>query len=82
MSASIYYRQVNPKEAQRLNVGAPSSFLDSMEAAFGTRTPRLSEADLPTLKGMAACYKFDNNPYRGLIDAIEQLGTIEIWAEY
>jgi len=83
MSANIYYRQVNPKEQQRLDVGSPSSFLDTLEKAFHTRTPRLSETDLPVLQGMAACWQYgDDSPYQQLIDAIEQLGVIEVWPEY
>lgn len=83
MSANIYYRQISPKEKQQLDVGSPSSFLDTLEKGFGTRTPRLSEADLPVLHGMAACWQYGHDsPYQQLIDAIEQLGVIEVWPEY
>lgn len=43
----------------------------------------LQAGDELHLHGMAACWQYGHDsPYQQLIDAIEQLGVIEVWPEY
>ena len=44
MSANLYWEPVQRKKHD-MNVGAPQSFMDTMQRVFGSRTPRLSEQD-------------------------------------
>lgn len=83
MGATIYYKQVKPKDKQDLDVPAPSSFIDTMQRGFGNPPWRLTLAEISVLKGMAAAYSnsFDN-PFSELINAIHLLGEIEVWAEW
>ena len=87
MSANIYYRQVKPIDGKDLAVFGPSSFIRSLEQAFGRFPCELGKKDIETLKGMAAV-SMDGaedkygNPYTNLIEAIEKLGVIEVYAEY
>lgn len=86
MSASIYWRPLN--EGKRLSVGAPSSFLDSLERAFGTRPPIQLESELDAiiLDGMAAATENSEfrEAYEKLATAIreDEGGGIEIFAVY
>ena len=67
------------------HVGAPSSFKQAMETAFGTMPIRLSDAHIDKLTAMAAVAGGGNedNPYSALIDILERVdGPIEVWAEY
>lgn len=85
MSANIYYKQVKPRDRKSVNTMAPSSFLAAMERAFGSGPWRLTAEQIPILTGlMAAVPEEDdeyNGPYDQLIEAIHQLGEIEVWAE-
>jgi hypothetical protein len=86
MSASIFWRPVN--FGNQLRIGAPSSFIDSLERTFGIRPPiRLeSERDACILDGMAAAteYKEFREAYQQLATAIRQDegNGIEIFANY
>lgn len=80
MSATIYYRPVGPVK-QALDIWAPSTFISAIERAFGPLPQRLSAADIPTLRGMAATAEA-HNPYADIVAKIELYGEIEIWAEY
>lgn len=83
MGATIFYKQVRPKDRIDLEVSAPSSFSDTMRRGFGDPPWRLSSEDAPVLKGMAASYNNAcDNPFSRLIDAIERLDEIEVWAEW
>lgn len=82
MSANIHYRQVKPIDGKDLAVGSPSSFIKCMERAFGTFPCTLSASNFPTLRGMAAMEGSGDNHFVKLIDAIEDLGEIEVYAEY
>jgi hypothetical protein len=83
MGATIYYKQVTPKDRQDLEVLAPSSFTNTMERGFGNSPWRLSSEDIPVLKGMAAAHRDDSdNPFSRLIRAIEELDEIEVWPEW
>lgn len=85
MSANIYYKQVKPKDRKSVNTMFPSSFIAAMERAFGSAPWRLTAERIPVLTGMAAATpdKDDeyNGPFEQLIEAIHQLGEIEVWAE-
>ena len=82
MSATILYRQVS-STGRSLSCFAPSSFIGSIEQAFGSFPCTLGEEAVPILTGMAAvCNDGGGNPYQELISAIEKLGTVEVWAKY
>ena len=86
MSASLYYRVVKPPEGS-LRVSAPSSFIGSMQRAFGTHPWRLTIKDCEKLEGMAAVYDDSRyNPFHTMLNQIRREdGTtceIEVWAEY
>jgi hypothetical protein len=83
MGATIYYKQVNPKDRLNLDVSLPSAFVSAMERAFGNCPWHLTLGNIPTLKGMAAVYEdLQDNPFVRLIEAIERLGEIEVWPEW
>ena len=79
MSANIMYRPT--KGAKCLGVGAPSSFLKSMEEVFGEKPFVLNEDSIPQLKAMSSVCS-DDNPYKRLVELIEKHDAIEVWAEY
>lgn len=83
MSASICWRPTD-NSRKHISVGAPSSFMQTMDRA-GLRLPcTLGENELPTLRGMAATWSAPENanPYQQIIDLIEQHGEIDLFAEY
>lgn len=81
MGASLYWEPVKRKR-NYLSEGAPSSFMESMERAFGSRTPLLNQGSKPLLKGMAAADPGRSKTYTELLDALEEYDEIEISAEY
>lgn len=87
MSASIYWRPVGTNN-KRLDVWAPSSFIESMRKVFGDAPWRLSGEHLATLRGMdATCGERADrpSPYMQIIARIEngdEMLTIEVWPEY
>jgi hypothetical protein len=88
MSASIYWRLVEPKTGH-IDVGAPSAFVQAMTKVFGPQYPwRLTRAHVATLHGMAAlcCDGAEKNPYDAIIDKIENddgtANEIDVWPEY
>lgn len=84
MSANIHWRPVS-KRAGDVPTSLPSSFIQSMEKAFGSQPWRLVESDIPVLKGMAATTNvdaFESDPYSFMISKIEATGEIEVWPEY
>lgn len=83
MGATIYYKQVKPKDRLNLDVSLPSHFIAAMGRAFGDSPWRLTIDDMPILKGMSSVYEnLQDNPFARLIEAVERLGEIEIWPEY
>ncbi len=83
MSASIFWRPVN--SGHQLRIGAPSSFIDSLQRAFGSRPPiTLTETDIPTLTGMAAATEYEEfrEAYEKLAHAIREEDEIQIFAAY
>ncbi len=85
MSASIYYRIVQPNETA-LSVPQPSRFVDAMVKAFGSYPWKLDTAHLARLRGMSATCDQDVNPYAKIIDMIccedGSTQTVEVWPEY
>lgn len=83
MSANIYWRPVTTARND-LSVSAPSDFIDSMREAFGNLPVKLTDKDIPTLKGMSSVRNIfrNENPYKEIIETIEKVGEIEIWAEW
>lgn len=83
MSASIYWCQVRPVSGERLSAWAPSSFISSIEKAFGGFPCDFGNGDIEKLKGMASmCNDGGGNPYQEIINRIEKYGVIRVWAEY
>lgn len=82
MSATIYWRPVSKKERYFKNVGAPSSFMSTLDRAFGRRAGKFTCMDLERLRGIAATYEGEENPWEEMIEAIEEFSEIEIWPEY
>lgn len=85
MSATIFWKPKLPA-AGTVPCWAKSSFIEAMRVTFGdTPSWTLGPGDIPVLKGMAATHGPEDNPYRFLIEKIEQGGearTITVWAEY
>lgn len=84
MSASIYWRPV-AKSRKSVSTYTPSSFIESIRKAFGEFPVKLDTDSLPVLQGMAAVEQMPGNgenPYEQLVEAINQIGSIEVWAEY
>ena len=84
MSTTIHYRNMSKTDPHLKNVGAPGSFIQSMQKAFGRFPCELAEKDYAKLSGMAIMYSGsdDDNPYREVIDLIEKFGRIELYASY
>lgn len=83
MGANIYFHQMKPVDGQSISCHAPSSFIASMERAFGEFPCVLDSENVPVLKGMAAMsHDGGGNPYQEIIDAIDKYGTIKVYAEW
>lgn len=83
MSASIMWRPLN--QGKHLSVGAPSSFIESLERAFGSFPLKpYGEDAARVLDGMAAAteYKEFREAYQQLAAAVREEGEIEIFAVY
>lgn len=85
MSANIYWRPVNPTKGHELGQYAPSSFIASLNRAFGD-LPLLftEEIEAVKLEGMAAATEDARfrKGYQTLADAIRECGSIEVYAVY
>lgn len=82
MSATLYYQAV---AGTRLNIGAPSSFMDAMTRAFGASQPwALTFGDYNTLRGLAAGLESTDQAV-AIAELQEEVGKgheIRVWAEY
>lgn len=83
MGANLYWEPTKRKKHD-IGVGAPQSFMDALEKAFGSRTPRLGEEHVPVLRGIAAGYKQADVSVAcdELIEAIWNNDEIQISVEY
>jgi hypothetical protein len=81
MSATIFWEPVSTK-AKSLRVMAPSSFISAMERADLPLPNTFDESAIPTLRGMAATMKDENNQFTELIEKIEKYGSVNVWYEY
>lgn len=81
MSANIFYRQLLP-DVKELNVNAPSWFMKCLREADMELPYTFSSKDLETLRGMSATCNSDKNPFKDLINTINELEVIEVWAVY
>lgn len=83
MSASICWRPVTSAK-NGLSINSPSSFIRSLEKAFGVFPVKLDIKDVAVLKGMASVDSFDSeeSQYEKIIEIINKVGEIEIFAEY
>ena len=84
MSASIYWESVNTHAPSLKRVGAPSTFIDSMDRAFYTGPWVLGVDHISKLFGMAAMFggPDEDNPYLELIELIEKTGTVKVWPQW
>jgi hypothetical protein len=83
MSANLYWEPTQRKKHD-INVGAPSSFMDTLGRVFGRRTPTLGMGDIVKLETLRDATEIPEwaSVYAELIDAIEKCGEIQISAEY
>jgi hypothetical protein len=81
MSANIYWEPVSTK-AKTLRVMAPSSFISAMERADLPLPNTFGESAIPTLRGMAATMRDENNPFTELIEKIEKYGPVTVWYQH
>jgi len=82
VSATI--RWVQTERGTRLNVNAPSAFIEAMTKAFGSAPWTLGDKAIPILKGMGAVQVLveTEEPYSYLAALIEQNGEIRVWSEW
>lgn len=87
MSASIHYRPTSTKDPTLQQVGSPSQFIEIMKRAFGNFPCSLGIGEVRVLRGMSAMCR-DNwveygiDPYMEIIDIIEKIGSIQLYASY
>lgn len=83
MSATILTRATG--KGKPLGVGAPSSFIETMERAFGNFPVVLNYSHLERLHGMASVKSLlvnEGEVFERLIEEIEREGEIEVFAQY
>lgn len=83
MSASIYWKPINPEEGTGISVGAPSRFIESMRKVFGDLPIRLEQSNVEQLTAMAAVGEGTfgkDNPYAELVEALRTHNAVEVWA--
>lgn len=82
MSQTILYRPIALDKAREVRTFYPSHFTSAMSKVFGD-PPWILENDpaiMRRLEGMAAvCREVEPNPYKQLIEEIENLGCIEVF---
>jgi hypothetical protein len=73
-----------PPDGKEIDVPFPGVFRTHMERAFGMDFPfELTQKDIPTLNGMAACWPHKSvNPYVMLIEAVGRYKAIKVWSEH
>ena len=81
MSANIYWEAVNPNP-KSLYTLAPSWFMECLERAGMELPHTFKESDIPVLRGLAASMRDDINPFKELIEAIQENGMVNVWYEY
>lgn len=85
MSASISYEIVTPTKHKGVPCNAPSSFIKSMNEAFGGGVEQtewyLDKDSIPYLAGMAIMAG-DKEPYNFLIEKIRKHGEIRVSYQY
>ncbi len=80
MSASIRFRVISAGTS--VGVNAPSSFLEVFEEVFRPLPAVLSESDLVKLRVLSVSLTCEKAAMRTLIEAIERMGEIEVFAVY
>lgn len=79
MSANIYYKTL--RKGKSLEVGSPSSFIMMFEGAFSLPAV-LAKDNIELLNGMRIGSNDHKQTLEKIIDAINQHGEIEIYAEF
>ena len=78
MSASIHFRPTG-KEGPYLSVGAPSSFIEIVERAFGKFPVEVGVEDLKKIEGIIAASPSYSEDFENLAEAIRKHGSMEAW---
>jgi hypothetical protein len=85
MSANIFWTPIKERRHD-ISVGAPTSFIASIENAFGGLPLELNntEVNIATLKGMISASGSSDaiSSYEKLISALGKYDRIKIWAEW
>jgi hypothetical protein len=81
MSANIYWEAVDPNP-KSLYVMAPSWFMECLERAGMDLPHTFSEGDISVLRGLAAAMNDEKNPFKELIEAIQENGAVNVWYQY
>jgi hypothetical protein len=81
MSATIYWEPVDPNP-KHLHVMAPSWFMGCLERAGMELPHTFDSSDIKVLRGLAAAMDDDRNPFKELIQAIEENGSVNVWYQY
>lgn len=79
MSASIYFR---PVKTIKHRLPGQSSVVEALRRADIHLPCTLDKSDIETLRGMAATWEHNDNPYQAIIDALNKHISIEVWVEY
>lgn len=80
MSVSVFWKPV-PKDQTYLN--GQSSLVEALEMTFGELPIQLCADHVDVLRGMSFLAGRDqDNPYRALMNAIEQHGVVTVGKEF
>lgn len=82
MGASILWRPL--EHGTSLPVNAPSSFMDALDDASGSRgwPLTLHREDIPALRGLRAGLKHEAAAIDKLIEALDTHGSVELFARW
>ena len=82
MSATIFWEPVDPNP-KHLHTTAPSWFMGCLARAGMELPHTFGFDDIKTLRGLAAAMDDDaRNPFKELIEAIEQNGEVNVWYQH
>ena len=84
VTPSIYWK---PTTTAGINIdvgGSPSAFIDNLKKVFGNFPVVLDGDDIPKLETLASLFDVedDHQPFEDLIQAVQNAGSIEVWAVY
>jgi hypothetical protein len=56
--------------------------MECLERAGMDLPHTFSEGDIPVLRGLAAAMNDEKNPFKELIEAIQENGAVNVWYQY